>query len=233
MQDGNIYCGYDEKSVNSFSSDMLDSLYWQQQNAIIGCAQGRGTTWFVQYQQQQWVLRHYYRGGMMGKVNKDKYLFHTLEATRAVREFNLLHQLNLLKLPAPKPIAYRVIKNGRFYQADLLTEKIADASDLVALLIQQPLDKSLWHEIGATIRSFHQQGIYHHDLNAHNILLDKDNKVWIIDFDRGEQRNISPSWQQSNMSRLLRSFKKEKKKLAKFHWQEQDWQLLEQGYQHK
>ena len=58
VQNDHIYCLYDANRVDQFSTNMLDSHYWQDNNAIIGSAQGRGTTWFVQYQQQQWVLRH-------------------------------------------------------------------------------------------------------------------------------------------------------------------------------
>ena len=49
--------------------------YWQNQNRIIGSAKGRGTTWFLQTQDLFGVncaLRHYYRGGLWGKIIKDK-----------------------------------------------------------------------------------------------------------------------------------------------------------------
>jgi len=217
--------------IKNFTPQMLDGGYWQQQKAVVGSAQGRGTTWFVLYQQQQWVLRHYYRGGLIGKLIKDSYFFYTLQKTRAVQEFNLLQKMQQLALPAPAPIACRVVREGLFYKADLLTQRIEQASDLVALLTQQVLAKNLWIKIGQTIAHFHHQGIYHHDLNAHNILIDQQEKVWLIDFDRGEQRAIKTSWQHANMRRLLRSFRKEKNKLTSFYWQETDWQYLIKGYQ--
>ncbi len=217
--------------MTHFSVQMFDSDYWQQQKAIIGSAQGRGTTWFVLYKEQQWVLRHYYRGGLIGKLIKDSYFFTSLDKTRAVQELKLLQHMQALALPAPAPIACRIIRNGLFYQADLLTQCIENASDLVALLTKAPLKEALWTKIGATIGQFHQQGIYHHDLNAHNILIDQQEKIWLIDFDRGEQRAINTSWQQANMARLLRSFCKEQKQLTHFYWQESDWQYLLAGYQ--
>jgi len=217
---------------------MLTSEFWRQKNAITGSAQGRGTTWFVesisqkesQQKKQQWVLRHYYRGGLIGKVINDKYIFTGLKNTRAACEYQLLHTLQKLALPAPEPVAFRVIKQGLLYQADLLSSRIENAQDLVAILSQGEVTEKVWLEIGRVIRRFHDAGIYHHDLNSHNILLDENNKVWLIDFDRGEQRKISASWQQANMARLLRSFEKEKKKLANFHWKKTDWQLLLEGY---
>jgi len=231
VQNNNIYCLYDANRVDNFSTDMLDSHYWQKKNAIVGSAQGRGTTWFVQIQQQQWVLRHYYRGGMIGKFVEDKYVYTTQSATRAAREFKLLKTLQSLNLPAPNPIAYRVIRKGFFYQADLLSERIVNAEDLVAKLSTSTISNELWQKIGATIKQFHQHGIYHHDLNAHNILIDQDNKVWLIDFDQGEQRKVADKWQQANMARLRRSFNKEQQRLENFQWQENHWITLMQGYE--
>jgi len=231
VQNNNITCLYDANRIESFYPEMLDSDYWQKNNAVIGSAQGRGTTWFVQYQQQQWVLRHYYRGGMIGKMNKDYYCFAGLQATRAAREFELLKTLQQLNLPAPNPIAYRVIRKGFLYQADLLSERIVEAEDLVAKLSTSTLSDELWRKIGETIKNFHLHGIYHHDLNAHNILIDQQNKIWLIDFDRGEQRKVSSSWQQANMARLLRSFNKERQRLENFNWQENNWADLMSGYE--
>lgn len=230
FQQDNIYCQYDETAIENFSPKLLDVDYWQQNNSIVGTAQGRGTTYFVEQEQQQWVLRHYYRGGLMGRIIHDSYLFTGWQNTRAAKEFLLLKQLEILQLPAPKAIAYRVMKSGISYRADLLTSRIEQARDLVAMLSQGEIDPSLWSTIGQHIQLFHQHGIYHHDLNAHNILIDNHNKVWIIDFDRSEQRTPSKTWQQANMDRLLRSFNKEKAKLDKFHWHMDNWQRLMEGY---
>ncbi|WDE14677.1 3-deoxy-D-manno-octulosonic acid kinase [Thalassomonas haliotis] len=233
LQQDNVYCVFDQEKISDFSPDMLSEKYWLKQNAVSGSAQGRGTTWFISHQEQQWVLRHYYRGGLIGKFNKDSYWFSGQKNTRAAREFSLLLTLEQLGLPAPHPVAYRVKRQGLFYRADLLSTRIKDAEDLVAILSRESLDKSLWADIGATIRRFHDHGIYHHDLNAHNILLDRQHKVSLIDFDRGEQRAVKQSWQQANMERLLRSFRKEQNKIPGFHWQEDNWHMLQQGYRQK
>jgi 3-deoxy-D-manno-octulosonic acid kinase len=237
-QHGNIFCRYDGNAIDDFSPEMLSSQYWQDKNAVTGSAQGRGTTWFVQYyslnsaskSNQQWVLRHYYRGGLIGKIINDKYFFTGQENTRAAQEYQLLGTLQSLALPAPKPIAFRVVKQGAFYQADLLSSRIEHAEDLVAILSKGELAEEVWREVGKVIRRFHNAGIYHHDLNSHNILLDDKNNVWLIDFDRGEQRVVSSAWQQANIARLLRSFEKEKNKLPVFHWTKEHWNMLLEGY---
>ena len=136
-----------------------------------------------------------------------------------------------LGLPAPKPVAFRVEKRGLFYRADLLSSRIENASDLVGILSDKQIDDTLWFVIGKVIKAFHQQGIYHHDLNAHNILVDDKNQVFLIDFDRGEQRTTLEKWPEENMARLLRSFRKECHRVVNFQWQEENWQALMKGYQ--
>ena len=236
FQQGKIYCQYDSDEISSFIPDMLNGEYWQQQNAIVGSAQGRGTTWFIATEnaanvQRNWVLRHYYRGGLIGKVINDQYLFTGLENTRAAREFSLLKSMRALGLPAPKPVAFRVVRQGLFYRADLLSSRIENADDLVGILSKKTISDQLWQQIGQVIKSFHQHGIYHHDLNAHNILIDDNDKVWLIDFDQGEQRTKQVKWPEENMSRLLRSFRKEQHRVTNFHWAEKNWRALLNGYQ--
>jgi len=244
---------YNAELISEFSPNMLTPDYWQSQNAITGTAQGRGTTWFIRYlpdshtikdedgktqQAQHWVLRHYYRGGIIGKLINDSYIFTGIESTRAMREFALLKQMQTWQLPAPKPIACRIIRHGLFglcYRADLLSSRIENAQDLVAILGKDSMSDNLWRKIGATIKRFHDHGIYHHDLNSHNILVDDQEDVYLIDFDRSELRqadnvNNSKHWKDSNMSRLQRSFLKELNQLSSFHFTDKNWQTLLSGY---
>ncbi len=230
-EQGNCYCLYDELAIAQFSPDMLKAQYWQNTNAVTGSAQGRGTTWFVQHNNHHWVLRHYYRGGLIGKLVKDSYLFTSLKNTRAAQEFALLAHMQTLSLPVPKPVAYRIVRRGFLYRADILSSRIENAQDLVAILSKQALTTDIWKKIGVTIKQFHDNNIYHHDLNAHNILINEQQEVFLIDFDRGELREADSSgWQQSNIARLLRSFTKELNKLKNFNWSEENWQMLLKGY---
>lgn len=238
LEQGKVTCFFNQSLITDFSAAMLNPSYWQQQNAVTGSAQGRGTTWFVAYNdnnniQHDWVLRHYYRGGLMGKINSDYYWFSGIEKTRAAREFALLRHMKTLQLPAPEPVAYRVIQQGLCYKADLLSSRIEHAQDLVAVLSKQPLADEVWQRIGATIKRFHHHGIYHHDLNSHNILLDDKEQVFLIDFDRCELRTnpVNTQWKQENMARLQRSFLKELTKLPQFYFTEQNWQSLMSSYQ--
>ncbi|MEZ9480602.1 3-deoxy-D-manno-octulosonic acid kinase [Vibrio splendidus] len=190
--------------------------YWQQQNKMIGSATGRGTTWFVELPSMQAALRHYRRGGLFGKLVEDSYIYTGDESTRSYQEFELLTRLKESGVNVPRPIAARVVKNGLIYTADLLSEKIPNARDLVAVLQEYALPKEMYQKIGVEVRKMHAAQVNHTDLNIHNILIDEQGKVWIIDFDKCFQKQ-GESWKQDNWNRLLRSFKKEQIK-RNIHW---------------
>lgn len=210
--------------------------FWQTQNRIIGSAKGRGTTYFLKT--QDWfgintTLRHYYRGGLWGKFNKDRYHFSSLTKTRSFAEFDLLQRLYHAGLPVPKPIGARVQKGrlGFCYQADILTEKIENAQDLTALLQTEALSRETWQQIGGLIRRLHDLQICHTDLNAHNILVQNTNqeqKCWLLDFDKCGEKS-GDFWKPENLNRLHRSFMKEKERM-KIQFTEQNWDDLTLGY---
>ncbi len=213
------------------SEAIFTSEHWQQLNAISGQAQGRGTTWFFKHCGREMVLRHYFRGGLIGKLFTDHYVYTGLNNTRPIREFNLLSHISSLDLPAPQPIAVHVKKRPlSCYTGDIITQKIDKAADLVSLLSERALSPEELNIIGETVKRFHDHNIYHHDLNAHNILLDGQNTAWLIDFDQGAIRKGSDSWKQQNLDRLKRSFEKEQLRLATFHWNKQSWRHLLEGY---
>lgn len=230
VRQGEDICCYDPSSVPEFSTEFFTADYWQRNQAVTGQSHGRGVTWFVQHHDQHWVLRHYWRGGWIGRYISDSFFFQRLNRCRSFAEYELLQQMLDDELPVPRPIAARVRKHGLIYQSDILIERIPDAQDLVQILTQRSIAPDLWQKIGQVIAQFHQAGVFHADLNAHNILLDADNKVWLIDFDKGSIRHPGP-WQMKNLARLQRSFQKESTKHLNFHWQSEDWQSLLVAYQ--
>ncbi|MCP4323537.1 MAG: 3-deoxy-D-manno-octulosonic acid kinase [Psychromonas sp.] len=224
VQTQNQTIWYDESLLNELPEYCCDPEFWQQQNKVIGSAQGRGTTWFVALDKMDAALRHYRRGGLFGKIIKDHYLFTGWEKTRSYQEFQLLNILIDAGVNVPKPIAARSTKRIFCYQADLLSQKIPNARDLVSILQERPLSKEIYQKIGLEIRGMHAAQVNHTDLNIHNILVDNRDKVWIIDFDKCYQQD-GCSWKESNLSRLKRSFVKEVKK-RNIHWNEQEWAYI-------
>jgi len=202
--------------------DWFKQEYWLNQGRLLGANSGRGTAWTVKSEWGKWVLRHYLRGGLYAKINRDSYFWSGLQKTRAAKEFELLNKLQQLNLPSPKPIAALIVKHGLFYKNDLIMENIQHEQTFAQALVDTT-DNEIWQNVGQTIAQFHANGIYHSDLNAHNILL-RQNKVYLIDFDKGEQRRINAKWPHSNMTRLKRSIEKVTKKSCdhalKIQWQE-------------
>jgi 3-deoxy-D-manno-octulosonic acid kinase len=208
---------------------IFDSQYWQASDQISGTATGRGTTYFFWHDKQELVLRHYRRGGLVGKVINDQYLFKSLEETRAWQEFRLLAYMQKLALPAPAPVAAKVTRNGLVYRADIIIKRICDAQDVFTLLRHDVLTEHTWQTMGACIRLFHNHDIFHHDLNIHNIMLDKQQKVWLIDFDKCSVKS-STSYKTANLTRLKRSLHKEYSRQPRFYFSEVNWQSLLVGY---
>lgn len=223
--------------------DWLNPQFWQQREAVVGQSKGRNTVWFVTDGQREFVLRHYYRGGLPGKFIRDQFLYTGMENTRSIAEFNLLGSMHALGLPVPKPVAAKVYQIGLWYRADILIERIANSQDLFSALSRAPVAEPVWHAIGTTIAAFQLAGVQHSDLNCHNILLqhatvkgatatvqsEQETKIWLIDFDRCDMRPPG-AWQERNLKRLKRSLRKEQAQQRDFFWQEQDWQALLRGY---
>jgi 3-deoxy-D-manno-octulosonic acid kinase len=176
---------------------------------ITGSATGRGSAWFVAAPRAgaaATVLRHYRRGGLVARLVADRYLWRGADATRSFRELRLLAAIEQLGLPAARGVAARYLRSGATYRADLITLAIPGAQTLAARL-GAGLAPAPWRRIGATLRAFHDAGVRHADLNAHNVLLDADDGVHLIDFDRGALA-APGAWRARNLERLARSLSK-------------------------
>ncbi len=219
---------YDTSRTSNFSPEFFDPEYWRKHDAIDGTARGRGTTWFIRAGDAGFVLRHYRRGGLVAKISKDRYWFRSEMETRSFAEWFLTYHLHRAGLPVPAPIAARFRRDGMFYTADLITQRIENSESLAARLLQGPLSLTQWVAIGRCIRRFHDAGVYHADLNAHNVLLAPDS-VYIIDFDRGTLRKRG-WWADTTLVRLYRSLEKVTLLAAPDSFTDQDWHTLLAGY---
>ena len=109
------------KYTSQITLDWFDANYWQQQNKIVGAKKGRATAWFFKQDELTAVLRHYWRGGLVGKLLSDQYLYPGLEQTRVYKEFSLMSKLIELGLNVPTPIAAKVTRSGLIYRGDIIT----------------------------------------------------------------------------------------------------------------
>jgi 3-deoxy-D-manno-octulosonic acid kinase len=132
-------------------------------------------------------------------------------------------------LPVPAPVAARYRRAGLAYSGDLITERLVDCESLAARLARAVVPILSWIAIGRCIRRFHDCGVYHADLNAHNVLLGEGGAVYLIDFDRGRLQKPG-LWCDANLVRLRRSLEKVTYALPPERFTEADWHGLLDGY---
>ncbi len=221
---------YDAESRVEIESRWFDLNFQRQHGRMTTFAQGRGATYYFPNRDDGYVLRHYRRGGAMASWLDDRYLWTGLERTRAFREWRLLATLWQRNFPVPCPIVARVVRCGVCYRADLITRTIKNSHTLATLLMRSPLSFEQWRKIGHTIRGFHDAGVYHADLNAHNILVDSLDEVFMIDFDKGAMRTATMRWKQSNLQRLHRSLLKLKRLHPRFSFNDNAFHNLLEAY---
>ena len=229
-QAGACFVLYNPAVSQDIKLEQFTPDYWLAMHKVTQTERGRGASWFVDADGQEWVLRHYRRGGLVARYIEERYLWTGLERTRAWLEWKLLANMYDSGLPVPLPVAARVCKHGLVYGADIITRRIPDALSLTQRLSGDSYDDRCWKEIGQTLAQFHKAGIFHADLNAHNIMLNKAGQVFLIDFDRGEKR-VPGVWQKSNLERLHHSLTKLKRHYKEFYFAENNWQELLASYQ--
>lgn len=199
---------YDDSLLHHVTPDLFDPARWAGAPTAPGYAGGRGATLFIRYEGQHWVLRHYHRGGTVGRFLSDQFLWSGEEQTRCFREWNLLAHLQSLHLPAPRPVAARCRRRGLTYTADLVTVLIPDVEPLSTRLTRQREGPEVWARVGRCVRRFHDAGVWHADLTAHNLQISGADEIFLLDFDRGRIRSDRQRWRESNLERLHRSLTK-------------------------
>ena len=235
------------------AESIFDPQFWRARGELIAVPAGRGSAWFIASGEgqrsggRQWVLRHYRRGGFIARLSRDGYVWAGEDRVRAFAEWRLLDTMRQRGLPVPKPVAARYQRTGLWYRCDLITERIVDAEPLSSVLAREALAESAWVAVGAAVARLHQAGVDHADLNAHNLLLDPNGVVSVIDFDRGRLRApsapnapsarggpgktaIRGTWAARNLGRLRRSLVKITRGLPPGRYSELNWEWFMAGY---
>ncbi len=211
------------------TASWFDPQFWTDRRAMLSKARGRGTAHVFGFEGRRFVLRHYRRGGMVAKLRGDRYWWLGEGATRPWREILLTHRMHTEGLPVPQPVAAVYQREGASYRGDLITLQISNTETLAQRLKQAPLSLIGWAAIGRCIKRFHERGICHADLNAHNVLLRGDDEVFLIDFDRARIRRRG-QWQDSNLTRLRRSLEKLGDERGRAQFETSDWYCLLSAY---
>jgi len=167
---------------------------------------GRGAAWFIRHHPRDWVLRHYLRGGLMARFSRTRYVYAGPTTVRSIAEFRILADLHQRGFPVPRPVAASYRRTGLFYEAAIILERLENVVPFAGFISNG--DSDLWYQVGATIRMFHDAGVFHADLNCFNILVG-GGQMYLIDFDKAVFKDGNrDDWKQSNLSRLKRSLVK-------------------------
>jgi 3-deoxy-D-manno-octulosonic acid kinase len=222
---------YDKAIINQISAERFTPEGWLHAEVLTGSLRsgGRGNTMFVGNVPRQFVLRHYRRGGLLGKLVHDTYIFSGEDLTRSFMEWRLLDKLAANNMNVPRPAAARFCRHGTFYTADLITVRIPDVVSLSQYIAAEDRGEAFWQSVGAAIWKFHEAGVYHADMNAYNVQVDKDGDIWMLDFDKGALKSPGP-WQQETLNRLHRSLRKVLDLDPRLHFRAANWEQLLQGY---
>jgi len=222
---------YDRQIIREMSEDRFRPAGWlhsEPVSAALGAA-GRGKTMFVGNVPRQFVLRHYMRGGLISKVNRDSYVWTGEENSRPFAEWRMLAKMADSGLRVPRPAAARYRRYGPFYKADIITVRIPNVVPLSDYIASEAALPDFWESLGAAVQDFHKQGVFHADMNAYNLQIDKDGDLWMLDFDRGQLLPPGP-WQQKTLNRLHRSLMKIVGLNPALHFRPNNWEQFLEGY---
>ena len=222
---------YDASVLGQVSERTFSASAWRTVRPVDNVLQsgGRGYTLIVGDGQQEYVLRHYRRGGLVGRFVRDSYVWLGEDKTRSFAEWRLLRRLCRRGLAVPRPAIARYCRRGPFYSADIITVRIPKIQPLSVRLIGGAGGEAFWQALGREICSFHDHSVDHADLSAHNVQLDEEGKVWLLDFDQARLRTAG-SWRQKNLARLHRSLQKIKRLNSGVHYHPKDWEHFLTGY---
>ena len=220
----------DPELFASADAMLFDLAWWRSTGSVEPMAAGRGKLHLLSGHGGRYLLRHYYRGGLMARISRDLFLRQPVAQSRAMREFTLLHHLCAQGHAVPRAAAARYQAAGLCYRADILVQVIDGAKDIAQLMHnERPLASAEWQSLGLAVRRLHDAQVWHSDLNCHNLMLDPQGKAWIVDFDKCGWR-AGEAWKLDNLARLLRSLRKELRLDPSFRWGEAQWQTLLDAY---
>ena len=131
------------------------------------------------------AIKYYVRGGVFGKFITRRYF--KFGPTRGESEYRFLEEVRSLGVNAPIPLAY-ADKGRPFYNAWLLTQVIPQTVNLAELSLKdEDRTSRLLLELVRQVSILIKAGIWHVDLHPGNVLIDSEDRLHILDFDKAEK----------------------------------------------
>jgi len=128
------------------------------------------------------VIKPYNRGGLIRHINKKTHV--RIRSFRSAAEFELTKRLLAWGVSVPEPVAWIVC--GRiFYRAWLVTREIPEA-DTLADITDLNRTARLMAEVRRQVMQLVEHRVLHVDLHPGNVLIDRQDRIFLIDFDRAK-----------------------------------------------
>jgi len=198
-----------EEWKDSLLSDLLCDFksVRQERRRIFSSGRVKHFSYLPQGACERVFVRRLVRGGMIRWCGNLHF-----GANRPLQELRAVEAAQLAGIDVPAILAVKATRVwGPFYRLVIVMREIPDAStllDMVPSLTPGERHKTI-RRLGGMIRRMHEVGIYHPDLTVHNIVLDADGEVHILDFDKAEiVARKNSRLELRDMARLNRSIEK-------------------------
>ena len=186
------------------------TLYeWAAAQPDARALQGRGATYVVPVGEDNWVVRHSWRGGAVAGLLRDLYL--RTGEPRPYRELRVSDGLRQHGIETPAMLGFALYPVGPFYRSDVVTRYVPDSHDLATLTFggeRAPAGDRVaaWRAAGALLRRSWNAGLVHPDLNLRNILISgptESPRAWLVDLDRAHLSGDMAAGDRVEMQRRL------------------------------
>ncbi len=128
------------------------------------------------------IIKYYRRGGMVKHLVKS--LYFRLGKPRPQQEYEMIAHARALGISSPEPLLW-AIRGTLFYEAFLVTRLVENHRSFFDVAHQNPAHcQRIVGRVAAQIDLLIRNRIYHRDLHPGNVLIDENERVFIIDFDR-------------------------------------------------
>ncbi|MCB0335728.1 MAG: hypothetical protein KDD62_05460 [Bdellovibrionales bacterium] len=128
------------------------------------------------------VIKHYKRGGFLRYLGLSRYL--RFGPTRPEREYDYLQKVLAAGVQVPEPIGF-VYEGSIFYKGWLITKRVESEQSLAEISVSDPpRARKLVLSLAQQITRLIEERIYHVDLHAGNVLVDPQDNLFLIDFDK-------------------------------------------------
>ena len=179
-----------------------DALLRDLRGSSLIADRGRGGIKVIETEGQKLAVRAYRHGGLFRRLTGPFFL----NAGRATSEAEIMLYLRERGFPAAAPFAAVIEKLFIFRRLYLITLFEEDAAALLDYLqtckerermrVAVRLAELLW--------GLHQAGVYHRDLHLRNVLVTRENRLILLDFDRAAKKPLTPDDVESMVRRLGR-----------------------------